>query len=105
MVLLMQEVGLDLEGQYAKGVRTYLGKLLVSHLIVVCETADHRCPHAWPGLEIQDRLFWPFDDPAAAKGGEEERLQKFRQVRGQIEQRIKSWLKDISEQDDEPNPE
>jgi arsenate reductase len=102
---VMREVGLDLEGQYAKGVQTYLGKLWVSHLIVVCETANRRCPHVWPGLEIQERLFWPFDDPVEAEGSEEERLRKFRQVRDQIEERIKSWLKDISEQEDEPNPE
>ncbi len=100
---VMREVGLDLEGQYAKGVQTYLGRLLVSHLIIVCETANRRCPHTWPGLEIQERLFWPFDDPVEAEGSEEERLRKFRQVRDQIEQRIKSWLKEIDAHGDEPN--
>ncbi len=102
---VMREVGLDLKGQYAKGVQTYLGKLWVSHLIVVCETANRRCPHAWPGLEIQERLFWPFDDPVEAEGSEKERLGKYRQVRDQIEQRIKSWLKDIREHEEELNPE
>jgi arsenate reductase len=92
-----REVGLDLEGQYAKGVQTYLGKLWVSHLIVVCETANRRCPRTWPRLEIQQRLFWPFDDPALVEGSEEERLRKFRPVRDQIEQRIRSWLKDMVE--------
>jgi arsenate reductase (thioredoxin) len=91
---VMQEVGLDMEGQYAKGVQAYLGKLLVSYLVVVCDAANRQCPHVWPGLEIQQRLFWPFDDPVAAEGTEEERLQKFRQVRDQIEQRIKAWLKE-----------
>ncbi len=99
---VMQEVGLDLDDQYAKGVETYLGKLLVSYLIIVCETANSRCPRTWPGLEIQKRLFWPFDDPVAAEGSEEERLRKFRQVRDQIEQRIKSWFEDIHEHEDEP---
>jgi len=99
---VMHEVGLDLGNQQAKGVQTYLGRLLVSYLIVVCETANSRCPHSWPGSEIQERLFWPFEDPVAAKGSEEERLQKFRQVRDQIEQRIKSWVKDISEHEDVP---
>jgi arsenate reductase len=102
---VMREVGLDLEGQYAKGVQTYLGKLWVSHLVVVCETANRRCPHAWPGLEIQERLFWPFDDPVEAEGSEEERLGKFRQVRDQIEQRIRSWLKDSGAPNDEPPSE
>lgn len=98
---VMREVGLDLDNQHAKGVQTYLGRLLVSYLIVVCETADSRCPRTWPGSEIQKRLFWSFEDPVAAEGSEEERLEKFRQVRDQIEQRIKSWLKDIGEHQDE----
>jgi arsenate reductase (thioredoxin) len=89
---VMGEVGLDMEGQYAKGVQAYLGKLLVSYLIIVCNAANRQCPRVWPGLEIRDRLFWPFDDPAAAEGSEEERLQKFRQVRDQIERQVKSWL-------------
>jgi len=89
---VMQEVGLDIKDQHAKGVQAYLGKLLVNYLIIVCDSANRSCPRVWPGLEIRERLFWPFDDPAAAEGSEEERLQKFRQVRDQIAQRIKSWL-------------
>jgi arsenate reductase len=100
---VMHEIGLDLDDHYAKGVRTYLGRLLVSYLIIVCETANSRCPHTWPGLEIRKRLFWPFDDPAAAEGTEEERLQEFRRVRDQMEQRIKLWLKDIREHEEELN--
>jgi arsenate reductase len=96
---VMHEVGLDLEGQYAKGGKTYLGKLLVSYLIIVCETADSRCPRSWPG--VQERLFWPFEDPAAAQGTQEEKLRKFRQVRDQIEQRIQSWLREIRQQEDQ----
>ncbi|OHB66737.1 MAG: protein tyrosine phosphatase [Planctomycetes bacterium RBG_13_60_9] len=94
---VMREVGIDMEGQYAKGVQTYLGKLIVNHLIIVCETANSRCPHSWPG--IYERLFWPLEDPDATRGNEEERLEKFRQVRDQIEQRIQLWLKEISRQD------
>jgi arsenate reductase len=93
---VMAEVGLDLEGQSAKGVDTYLGKLLINHLIVVCETANRRCPHTWPG--IHERLFWPFADPDAAQGSPEEKLARFRQVRDQIEQRVKSWVEEVSRQ-------
>lgn len=94
---VMREIGLDMEGCHAKGVQTYLGKLMVHHLIIVCETANRNCPHTWTGLEIESRLFWPFDDPAAVEGSREERLQNFRQVRDQMEQRIKTWLREVSE--------
>jgi arsenate reductase len=100
---VMHDVGLDLDDQRAKGVQTYLGRLLVSYLIVVCEAANSRCPRSWPGSEIQKRLFWPFEDPVAAQGSEEERLAKFREVRDQIEQQIKAWVKDIAEHEDARN--
>ncbi len=94
---VMAEAGLSLEGQSAKGVQTYLGKLLVSHLIIVCEEANSKCPYSWPG--VYERLFWPFEDPDTAQGSHEERLERFRQVRDQIEQRVKAWLEEVRQQD------
>ncbi len=38
------------------------------------------------------RLHWGFEDPAAFVGSEEETLSKFREVRDQIDERIKEWL-------------
>lgn len=93
---VMQEVDLDLEGQSAKGVDAFLGKLLVSYLIIVCETANRRCPYTWPG--VHTRLFWLFEDPDTSQGSEQERLEKFRQIRDQIEEQIQLWLKEIGPQ-------
>jgi arsenate reductase (thioredoxin) len=41
------------------------------------------------------RLCWPFEDPAACTGSSEERLDKFRQIRDQIEGRIVAWLSEL----------
>jgi arsenate reductase len=41
-------------------------------------------------------LHWSFEDPAAFEGTEEQTLAKFRQVRDQIEQRIKEWTAEPS---------
>ncbi len=38
------------------------------------------------------RLHWPFEDPAAFKGSEEEQLAKFRETRDQIEKKVTAWL-------------
>ncbi len=38
------------------------------------------------------RLHWPFEDPAAFKGSEEEKMGKFREIRDQIEAKVKNWL-------------
>ena len=40
----MGEVGLDLDGQYSKDVREYLGKVFFNHLITVCSNAEKNCP-------------------------------------------------------------
>jgi arsenate reductase len=37
-------------------------------------------------------MHWSFRDPAAAEGSEEEKLAVFREVRDQIEKRIKDWV-------------
>jgi arsenate reductase len=39
------------------------------------------------------RLHWPFDDPAAVQGTDEEKLQAFRKVRDQIEVKVKEWYR------------
>jgi arsenate reductase (thioredoxin) len=57
----------------------------------VCGRAEKECP-TFPGMCIRE--FWPFEDPAAFEGTEEERLEKFREVRDAIEARIKVWIED-----------
>jgi arsenate reductase len=37
-------------------------------------------------------IHWDFEDPAAVEGTDEEKLAKFREVRDQVDQRIKEWL-------------
>ncbi len=89
---VMQEICVDLSGQHSKSVREYLGKTSFSYLITVCAQAEANCPSTFPG--ISSRLSWAFDDPAAGGGTEEEKLQKFREVRDQIEKRVKLWLEE-----------
>lgn len=87
---VMSEIGMDVSEQRSKGVDEYLGKVLFLYLITVCDDADKNCPTPWPG--ISNRMHWSFEDPAAFEGTEEEKFAKFRQVRDQIEKRIKDWL-------------
>jgi arsenate reductase len=47
-----------------------------------------------PGVSV--RLSWPFDDPAGFVGSGEEKMAKFREVRDQIDERIKGWLKEVN---------
>ena len=91
-VRVMEEAGVDLSGHRSKGFKEYLGKINFAHLITVCAKAEADCPTAFPG--VSHRLHWQFDDPAAVEGTEEEKLEKFREVRDRIEARIRAWLEE-----------
>jgi arsenate reductase len=85
----MNEIGLDVSGGRSKDVMEYLGQLHVSYVITVCSNAEERCP-IFP-FSTQ-RLFWPFEDPAAFQGTDDEKAAKFREVRDLIDERIRAWL-------------
>jgi arsenate reductase (thioredoxin) len=87
---VMEEVGVSLDGQHSKHVQEYMGKIHFSYLITVCHEAEKNCPTVFPG--VGQRLHWSFEDPSIFMGSEAERLAKFRQVRDQIEQQVKSWI-------------
>jgi arsenate reductase len=91
---VMAEAGLDLSDQQAKSVKEYLGKVIFTYLITVCEKAEKDCPIAFPGVLL--RMYWPFQDPVAFPGSEEEKLANFRDVRDQINRRIRQWLAELA---------
>lgn len=90
-VRVMDEFGIDIRSQQSKSVTTYLGRMVFSYVITVCSNAEANCP-IFPGYTI--RMHWPFDDPAAATGSDDQKMDKFRQVRDQIAARIQDWLAD-----------
>ena len=89
-VEVMRERGIDLAGRRPEHVDRYLGTIPVHTVIIVCDGAAKSCPAIWPGA--QRRLLWPFEDPAAFAGSEEERRAKFRKLRDAIEERVVGWL-------------
>ncbi|HAM43869.1 MAG TPA: low molecular weight phosphatase family protein [Propionibacteriaceae bacterium] len=92
-IKVLEEVGIDISDQYSKPVSQYLGKEHFGFLITVCTNAEAKCP-IFPG--VSQRKYWPFEDPVAFQGTEAEKLAKFREIRDQIEQRIKSWVEEVS---------
>jgi len=91
-IKVLNEAGIDTSAQYSKPLSTYLGKMNFDYLITVCSNAEKKCPY-FPGMG--KRMHWPFEDPAALIGSDEEKTAKFREIREQIEKRIKSWLNEI----------
>jgi arsenate reductase len=92
----MREVGIDISDQCPKGLRTYMGKVGFNYSIIVCARAEKDCPKTFPG--VGTRLTWLFDDPRGEDVPEEERLNKLREVRDEIELKIKHWLEHPEEE-------
>ena len=90
---VMEEAGYDMSGHSAKSVKEYLGKEHFAYAITVCSKAEERCPGTFPS--VIHRLHWPFDDPAAFEGSDEDKAAFFGVIRDQIEAKIKSWLKEL----------
>ncbi len=87
---VMEEIGIDISEQYSKPLDQYLGERHFGIIITVCEKVEKECP-IFPG--VSTRLYWPFDDPRGFEGTKEEKLEKFREVRDQIEKKIKEFIK------------
>lgn len=86
---VMEETGYDMSGHRSKHLDKYTGEIEFDFLITVCGNADERCPY-FPGMGT--RLHWPFEDPAAFEGPEDEKIKQFRKIRDQIKNKIQSWL-------------
>lgn len=84
----MNEIGIDISGQQAKSVDVFSNQEF-DYVITVCDNANEHCP-MFPGTT--KRIHWSFDDPAGAEGDEDSRLAMFRRVRGEILQRLRSFV-------------
>lgn len=91
-IQVMEEIGFDMTGHHAKSVRDFLGWSNFSTIITVCAKVEENCPSTFPGRPT--KLAWSFEDPAAFEGSDEAKLEKFREVRDQIDAKIQDWLKE-----------
>ncbi len=90
VVRALSEEGIDISGKKTQGVfDLYKAGRRYDYVITVCsrEAAD-RCP-IFPG--ITQRLHWPFDDPAAFTGTDEEVMARVREVRDEIKEKVRDF--------------
>ena len=80
----MQEAGVDISGQNSKSVKEFMKKQF-DYVITVCDNAKQTCP-VFPGKH--EKVHWNLEDPAEAQGTDEERLNKFREIRDRIKQKV-----------------
>jgi arsenate reductase (thioredoxin) len=93
VVTVMKEVGVDLSGKETHAVFDLFRKgRMYNAVVTVCdEVSAERCP-IFPGRV--KRLNWSFKDPSAFTGTQEEVLRQTREVRDEIEAKIKAFAKD-----------
>ena len=92
-VQVMAEKGIEFKGQAPKNVKEFLGKKSVRLVFFVCDEAEKNCPYIFPFTQRKVKM--PFDDPASFVGSPEETLQKFREVRDNIEVKIKTLIDEL----------
>lgn len=91
---VMKEIGIDISGHTSKHMSEFLDKNITT-VITVCGNADQACP-MFSGQV--NRYHWGFDDPAHAKGSNEEVLAVFRRVRDQIRMVFEAYAASLREQ-------
>ena len=95
VVEVMRESGIDISKNQTKDVFDFLkqGKLFHTVITVCDEASGERCP-VFPG--VAQRLNWSFADPSSFTGTPAEKIIKTREVRDQIEARVRAFLEEVS---------
>ncbi|MBF0318334.1 MAG: arsenate reductase ArsC [Nitrospirae bacterium] len=87
----LRETGIDISAKKTQSVEGLINTgSTYDYVITVCDGASaERCP-VFPGGG--KRLHWSFDDPSGFTGTFDERLDKTRAVRDDIQRKIQQWL-------------
>ncbi|WP_345945644.1 MULTISPECIES: arsenate reductase ArsC [Flavobacterium] len=89
-VAIMKEDGIDISNHTSNNINEYYG-IPFDFVITVCDNAKERCPF-FPSNAV--KFHHNFTDPAKAIGNEEEILNQFRLVRGEIKMYCKQFVED-----------
>ncbi|WDL99226.1 arsenate reductase (thioredoxin) [Alicyclobacillus sp. ALC3] len=90
-IQVMQEAGIDMSNHTSDLIDTDV----LNHsdyAITLCGDAYDKCPVTPTHVK---RLHWGFEDPARAVGTEEQVMNKFREVRDAIKERVQSFVKEL----------
>jgi arsenate reductase len=85
---VLKEFHYATDGLHSKSWEEFKGQPM-DFVITVCDRAKEECP-VWPGQPIS--AHWGFEDPAEARGSEEEKLRVFRKVFVEISARISLFV-------------
>lgn len=86
-LLVLAEIGIDHQGR-SKNASNFTDQDF-DLIVTVCDSAQEDCP-VW--LRANPQVHLAFEDPAAFQGDEVSKIDKFRQVRDEINQKIPDLL-------------
>jgi arsenate reductase len=86
-IAVMRELGIDISSHRSKHLDEFAGQAF-DYVLTVCDIARESCPF-FPGETT--RIHRAFEDPAASKTGEQERLALFRRVRDEIRDYLRKF--------------
>jgi len=91
-IKVMAEAGIDISSHQSKSVDEFLEQEF-DYVITVCNHAKQICP-VFPGQ--YERIHWDIEDPADAKGSEQEKLAFFRKIRDEIKEKCLEFLNKLN---------
>ncbi len=87
-VEVMDEIGVDISGQRAKGLDACAGQHF-DYVVTVCDDARESCP-VFPGSE---QVHWTIPDPSSTEGDADRRRQAFRAARDLLRERVDAFVR------------
>jgi arsenate reductase len=88
-IKVLAEIGVDISANRSKSVEEFVDKE-IDYVLTVCDNAQENCPYFPAKTKM---IHYSFDDPADAKGDENERLDLFRRVRDKISRYLEVFVK------------
>lgn len=86
-VRAMKEIGIDLSAHFPKNTSLFTGQAF-DLVLTVCDNARENCP-LFTG-KVGKRLHIGFEDPADARGDDEEVMKTYRRIRDEISEAMKT---------------
>ena len=93
-VEVMREAGIDISRNKTQAVfDVFKSGQLFSYVVTVCdESGAEKCP-IFPGPT--NRLHWSFADPSQVTGTDKEKLERVREIRDEIREKIEAWCAEV----------
>lgn len=95
VIKVLKEEGIDISNKKTVSALDLLKQgRYYTYVITVCDEASAEACPIFPGCRV--RLHWSFPDPSKFTGTDEEKIDKIREVKEDIKEKIAEWVASIS---------